>query len=380
LTGGRIRGIPASMPPLARIVSALRRPAETIAIATIGGFVFYGIGFPAGFVSGSMFAVAIAALLGRPVRMPNWLARVFFLAIGISLGTVVTPETLRGMAAAPFSIAVLALTVVAITAGSTYYLVLVHRWPPLSAVLAASPGALAQILALAVEYKANMRAIVIVQSVRVLILGVGLPGALSLFGFEAAPISRTSQLGGTASLAELGILCAVSVGTAFLLQWLRFPGGMLFGALIGSAILHGAGLIHVALPTWLAYTAMIGTGAVAGARFAGMTLRMLLDDLGAALGSFAVALTLCCIGIAAVLQVVSAPVPDLVVSFAPGAQETMMIMALALHLDPVFIGAHHLARFLIVSLGIPVAARWLLGPGPAPSPLPRKPPRITPED
>jgi uncharacterized membrane protein AbrB (regulator of aidB expression) len=46
-----------------------------------------------------------------------------------------------------------------------------------------------------------------------------------------------------------------------------------------------------------------------------------------------------------------------VVSFSPGAQETMMIMALALHLDPVFIGAHHLARFIIVSMGIPLAVR-----------------------
>jgi membrane AbrB-like protein len=292
---------------------------------------------------------------------------------------VVTPETLRGMAAAPVSIGVLVLTVVAITAACTYYLVMVHRWTALSALLAASPGAFAQILALAAEYKADMRAIVIVQSVRVLILGVGLPGALSLFGFEAVPIVRTTHLGAAASVIELGILVVASVATAFALQWLRFPGGMLFGALVGSATLHGTGLIQVALPNWLAYAAMIGTGAVAGARFAGMTLRMLMNDLAAALGSFAVALALCCIGIAVILQVVSASVPNLVVSFAPGAQETMMIMALALHLDPVFIGAHHLARFLIVSLGIPIAARTLIGPG-TPPPPPRKPPQVTPED
>jgi membrane AbrB-like protein len=379
LTAARIRGIPAPMPPLSTIIATLRRPAETIAIATVGGFAFFIIGFPAGFVSGSMFAVAIAALVGRPVRMPGWLARIFFLAIGISLGTVVTPETLRGMAAAPVSIGVLVLTVVAITAACTYYLVIVHRWTPLSALLAASPGAFAQILALAAEYKADMRAIVIVQSVRVLILGVGLPGALSLFGFEAVPIVRTTHLGAAASVIELGILVVASVATAFALQWLRFPGGMLFGALVGSATLHGTGLIQVALPNWLAYAAMIGTGAVAGARFAGMTLRMLMNDLAAALGSFAVAVALCCIGIAVILQVVSASVPNLVVSFAPGAQETMMIMALALHLDPVFIGAHHLARFLIVSLGIPIAARTLIGPG-TPPPPPRKPPQVTPED
>jgi hypothetical protein len=35
----------------------------------------------------------------------------------------------------------------------------------------------------------------------------------------------------------------------------------------------------------------------------------------------------------------------------------MMVLALALHLDPVYVGAHHLARFLVVTLAIAVAAR-----------------------
>ena len=354
------------MPPLSTIMPSLRRPAETLLIATLGGFGFHLAGFPAGFVSGSMAAVALVSLLGRPSGMPSWLARLFFLAIGITLGTVVTPETLHGMAAAPVSIAVLAVTTVAITAGSAYYLTLVHQWTPLSSLLAASPGALAQVLALSAEYKADMRAIVIVQSVRVLILGVGLPGALSLLGFEATPIVRPSTLTFAESMVELAILVAVSVASAYGLQWLRFPGGILFGALMGSAVLHGTGLIHVALPPWLAYAAMIGTGAVAGSRFAGMTLRMLLQYLGAALGSFAVALVIVCAVLAVLLQVLSVPVPDLVVSFAPGAQETMLIMALALHLDPVFIGAHHLARFIIVSTGIPLTVRWLTRGGPPP--------------
>ena len=51
---------------------------------------------------------------------------------------------------------------------------------------------LAQVLMLATEFKADVRAIVIVQSVRVLILGVGLPGSLSLLGFESLPIERAS--------------------------------------------------------------------------------------------------------------------------------------------------------------------------------------------
>ena len=36
-------------------------------------------------------------------------------------------------------------------------------------------------------------------------------------------------------------------------------------------------------------------------------------------------------------------------SYAPGALDAMMILALALHLDPIFVGAHHVARFMLIS-------------------------------
>jgi uncharacterized membrane protein AbrB (regulator of aidB expression) len=48
-----------------------------------------------------------------------------------------------------------------------------------------------------------------------------------------------------------------------------------------------------------------------------------------------------------------------VIAFSPGAQDTMMVLALALHLDPVYVGAHHLARFLVVTISVAVGARKL---------------------
>jgi hypothetical protein len=58
----------------------------------------------------------------------------------------------------------------------------------------------------------------------------------------------------------------------------------------------------------------------------------------------------------------------------------MMVLALALHLDPIFIGAHHLARYLLVSLSVPLVGRWL-GPPPPPMTMGQQPspPRQTSE-
>src|SRR5256885_13107112 len=113
-----------------------------------------------------MLATAVAALMGRPMLIPLPLARVSFVLIGILLGAVVTPETLRGIAAWPLSIALLALCAALMTVAATSYLHFVHGWEPLSALLGASPGSLGQAMALATELGADMRGIAIVQTVR----------------------------------------------------------------------------------------------------------------------------------------------------------------------------------------------------------------------
>ena len=38
----------------------------------------------------------------------------------------------------------------------------------------------------------------------------------------------------------------------------------------------------------------------------------------------------------------------------------MMVLALALHLDPVYVGAHHLVRFLVVTFSVAITARRLV--------------------
>jgi uncharacterized membrane protein AbrB (regulator of aidB expression) len=45
------------------------------------------------------------------------------------------------------------------------------------------------------------------------------------------------------------------------------------------------------------------------------------------------------------------------VAFAPGAVEAMTVLAFALGLDPLYVGSHHLARFLLISLVAPPLLR-----------------------
>jgi membrane AbrB-like protein len=332
--------------------------AETLLIAAAGAVVFQFIGFPGGLVSGSMLTVAVAALMGRPVKVPLPLARLCFVMVGILLGAVVTPQTLSGITAWPLSMALLVVSATVMFAGTACYLHWVHGWDPLSALLGASPGSMAQVLALSAELGADMRGIAIVHVMRVLLILLGVPSGLALLGSTLAPIASARDAAVT-SFAELAILIIASSVVAFAMLRMRFPGGLMFGAMFGSGILHGTGLIHVSLPWWIGSAAVVTLGAVAGARFANTSPRMLLGYLGAAFGSFAVAGTVAASFALLVVAMLPFRIADVIVAFAPGAQDTMMVLALALHLDPVYVGAHHLVRFLVVSLAVAVAARRL---------------------
>ena len=331
--------------------------AETLVIAAAGGITFAKLGIPAGLVSGSVLAVSIAALAGRQMRVPTMFQRVCFVLVGILLGAIVTPETLRGMVTYPLSIAVLAVATIAMIAATTSYLRFVHRWDWASAFLGASPGAMAQVVALSAEFKADLRGVAIVQVMRVLLIMIGLPGSLALAGLWAGAVFGAPEPAGGNSLLELLALVVVSTAFAMFLRWVKFPGGLLFGAMAGSAILHGTGWVHAILPWWLSGGAVIVIGAVAGSRFSNTSWRTVVDYLGAALGSVAVAIAVAGCFAALVMLLLPFRPADVVIAFAPGAQDQMMLLALALTLDPVYVGAHHVSRWLICTFSLAIFAK-----------------------
>jgi hypothetical protein len=334
-----------------------RHLAETLAVAAAGGATLGLTGFPAGWLSGSILAVAGASLAGRPMLIPTLLMRAIFVLIGISLGAVVTPETLHGMATYPLSIAVLLLAMAFISIGGAGYLRLIHRWGEVDAYLAAAPGGMSQVLALGAELGGDLRAIAIVQSIRVVVIAVGLPAGLSLLGLVGHAAPRATGVLTLAVLDELAILVAVSTLAALVAYRVRFPGGLLFGAMLTSAVLHGSGLIHAVMPWWVANTAMVAMGAITGSRFANTPPRLLLNFVGAAFGSFVVAVAIAAVFAAVLISVLSLRAAEVMIAFAPGSVDAMMLLALALNLDPVYVGAHHLTRIFFVSLTMPLMAR-----------------------
>ncbi len=350
---------------------------ETLVVAAAGALLFVWINFPAGLICGSMLAVAAAALAGRPMAVPAPLAMTSFFIIGMSLGAVVTQQTLHGIVEWPVSMGLISISTLCMTVGTMCYLRFVHGWDMRSALYGGCPGGMAQVITLAVQGGADVRGVAIVQTVRVIFISVSVPAGLALLGFPAPATATLGAATFNASWLDLLIMVVFSLATAKLLGLIRFPASMVFGAMLGSGILHGTGYIDAALPWWFVSGAVVVMGATVGQRFANTPPRMLFAYLGAAVGSFTVAASICTAFAVLVSALTNARVADLIISFSPGAQDTMMVLALSLNIDPVFVGAHQLSRFLTVSLTLPLFVHFVTRTGRQPKDgvgeLPKKP-------
>src|SRR6202795_2923513 len=194
---------------------------ETLAIGTAGGALFLLLHLPGGLISGAMIAVGAAAIAGRPLTVPPILTQTVLVLLGISLGSLVSRQLLQHIGTYPLTIGLWALATFCSTFGSSIYLQRIHGWDQTSALLAGSPGALSQITILAAEKGADVPAIAVVQTMRVIILTAALPLLLALTGI--APSSRPTAGGAVVSPLELTELIAASVAVALLLRLIKFP-------------------------------------------------------------------------------------------------------------------------------------------------------------
>lgn len=343
--------MPPAIPSASSSRSQISTVCGTLIAGALGGTLFYWAELPGGLISGAMIAVAGVGVLGRPVGLPQPMAHVILMTLGLSLGAMVSPAMVKNLGAYPLTIALLALATFCATFGSSSYLQRVHGWDRTSALLAGSPGALSQIIMLATERNADVAGIAVVQIVRVIILTGALPlllAATGLVGHGPLP-SR----GPPASALVLAELAAAAVAVSLLMRWIKFPASWMFGAMLASSVLHGAGLVEGTLPQWAYIAALVGIGTLIGSRFGKIRPRTILSHIGAAFGSFAVAIAISGVFVTMIGLTTQVGISDIVVAFAPGAMDAMLALALTLHIDPVFVGAHHLSRFIFVSIATP---------------------------
>ena len=336
--------------PAARVVS-------TLTIGALGGAGFAWAGLPAPWLAGSMIAVTAAVLVGLPTAIYDPARIAVFILLGVQIGGSISEDSLLRMASWPGSLLVLAATVAAVTMSGYWLFRGAFKWDRPTAFFSSVPGALSLTLLLADKARADMPRVTIVQCIRLFFLVAVLPTLIGLGNQENAP-PVAAGAGSLAMQDDLILVLAGGLG-GFIAQKARLPAGLILGSLLASAAVKLTGLVSGPLTNLLLFPAYVVLGTMIGVRFQGFDRKLIGRLLWAGAVGFVLAMTVALAGAFAAHEISAIPLSLTLVAFAPGGLEAMTIMAFALNLDPAYVGAMQIARYVGISLALPFVARWL---------------------
>lgn len=322
----------------------------TIAIGLAGTGLAIIIGFPAPYLSGPVVAVALASVMGLKPYNPRHLTSLAFVLIGIMMGTSVTPEVISAIKTWPFSFVAVLIAVYVLLYTAYWLLRSGFGYDHNTAMLASSPGHLTYVMSLATTIKTDLPAISVIQSVRLVALTLSVPLIVDYFDLIdvesiifIAPIPLSALL--------ITIIAALILGMIF--DRCRFPAALLLGGVTVSGVTHLTGLIEGGVPDWLAIPAYIYLGCMIGARFSKFSGK---DFRKAFLAGLCVTILVVAIAGAfayGVSKLTAVPLSAVMIAFAPGGLETMAAMAIMMHADTAYVGAHHILRLIFLTFLMP---------------------------
>ncbi|WP_255471003.1 AbrB family transcriptional regulator [Paracoccus sp. M683] len=327
----------------------------TLLLAGLGTAVFWWLGLPLPFLFGPMFACLAAALLGAPLRGVKPVSQAARTILGVAVGASITPAVIGQLPDMIGSVAFVPLYVAAIGLVGVPYFHRLCGYDLPTAYFAAMPGGLQDMVMFGEEAGANVRALSLIHATRVLVIVTIVPAVL-IFVFDN-PLSQ--PIGAAAAdlpWTELAIMAAAAIGGWKLGERVGLFGAAILGPMIVTAILSLSGVIEHRPPREAILIAQFFIGIGIGVGYVGVTLNELRRDVLAGLVFVVILALLAFIFTEIVVQLGFASPIEGFLSFAPGGQAEMTVLAIVAGADLGFVVVHHLMRITLVILGAPVVA------------------------
>ncbi len=325
-----------------------RRTGLTLCVGTVGAALAWAVNMPMGFLLGPALMVAFASLRGMKTDIAPPLRNVIFVLVGITVGSMVTPTSIDAMLRWPIAFTMLAVLTIATPYIGRWVLTRTMGFGRDEAFLSAAPGHLSLVVSLSDSLGIPIARPAILASFRVLTLSLFVPIAARFSGIELGPGLPVGRA--TAPWLMIGAELLVALALTPLLIRLRLPAPLLLAAMIAAAGFHLTGTVDGSLPPWISQVVLVVMGCLIGTRFSGVTLRDLRHNMAA---TFVVVLLTASLAAAVAIPTAllsGLPMLDMLVGFAPGGLETMIIVGVAMGADPSFIAATHVGRLVLLAI------------------------------
>jgi len=331
-------------------VSAARdswvNPALALVLCAAVGGAFAWLRMPLPWMIGPLLAMAACNFAGAELRSPPAARALGQIVIGTALGLYFTPMVGREVGEHWWVLMAAALIAILLGVLGGWVLSRASGVDAKTAFFASVPGGAVEMAILGERFHARVDRIALAQSLRVLIVVIAVPFAMTYSGAHGA--DTYAQVAVPLRWQGLATLLAVGSLAALLLNRLRMPNAFFFGPLATTIALTMNGVELSSLPTSLTSPAQMLLGCALGARFERRSLESAPRYVSAVLASVLVALLVSAafgwaIGVAAGVSV-----PSMILAMAPGGIAEMCITAKVLQLGVPLVTAAHVLRVLVV--------------------------------
>lgn len=330
----------------------------TAVLAAGGVMIFLALDLPLPFLFGPLAACLVAALAGVRLQGMGQLAIFARTILGVAVGAAVSPELLSRLPAMMASLALIPLYILVIGTIGIFFFRRVCKLDPVTSYYAAMPGGLQDMVIFGEEAGGDVRALSLIHATRVLVIVTLTP--ILLKGLYN--VGLNNPIGAHAMDLPMSEMLLMAV--AAIVGWkggerLKLFGASIIGPLILTAVLSLTGLIHNRPPAEAILTAQFFIGIGIGVYYVGITLSDLRRYVLSAF-AFVLILALLAACFTAFVSLVGLAHPvEAFLSFCPGGQAEMTILAIVSGADLGFVVTHHILRIVLVITGAPFIAKFL---------------------
>jgi len=324
-------------------------PLLAALLCAAAGAAFASLRLPLPWMIGPLLAMAACNFAGAGLRAPPGGRALGQIVIGTALGLYFTPAV--GRQVLTYWPLLLLAAAVAIFLGvlGGWILSRAGGVDRTTAFFASVPGGAAEMTLLGERFHARPDRIALAQSLRVLLVVIAVPFALTYAGAHGSDVFVPQATPLRAS--GLAILLAIAAAAGLALDRARMPNAFMFGPLAATIGLTLAELQLSSLPALLTNAGQVLLGCALGARFERRSLESAPRYVAAVLASVAAAMIVSVLIAAAAAPLAELPVPGVILAMAPGGIAEMCITAQVLQLGVPLVTAAHVTRVLVLIVG-----------------------------
>ena len=314
-------------------------------LAFLGGFSAYFIGVPLPWMIGPLILVGIATAINFKISIPESPRPICRAVLGCAIGANFSPEVLDRFLEIGFSLIILPIFVLTMIFFTAIYLKKVMRFDYKTSIFGSIPGGLNEMVILGKEVGVSPRTMILIHSTRIVVVVFFASITINFLPNELKNVSLEIDLFKNSD--QLFAVMLVSFFGYYVGKIINLPGYMITGPMILSGILHVFGIIK-AMPIYvLIIIVQVVLGSVLGSQFKNISIKDICGPILSGLLTTLIAFIPLLIFIIILINF-DYDLLSIILSYSPGGQSEMNILALSVGADMAFISTHHMLRVFMV--------------------------------